>query len=97
MLGALRALLQRGAQADDWVLVHDAARCLVTSLQIETLIAECQHDSVGGLLAHKIPDTLKTAVTGPGGVRVVGARWSAAINSWHKRRRCFASSLCCTR
>lgn len=72
VLGALRALLQRGAQADDWVLVHDAARCLVTSLQIETLIAECQHDSVGGLLAHKIPDTLKTAVTGPGGVRVVG-------------------------
>ena len=56
----------------DWMLVHDAARCLVTSLQIETLIAECQHDSVGGLLAHKIPDTLKTAVTGPGGVRVVG-------------------------
>lgn len=52
VLGALRALLQRGAQADDWVLVHDAARCLVTSLQIETLIAECQHDSVGALLAH---------------------------------------------
>lgn len=71
VLGALRALLQRGAQAQDWVLVHDAARCLVTALQIETLIAECQHDSVGGLLAHKIPDTLKTAVTGPGGVRVV--------------------------
>ncbi len=71
VLGALRALQQRGAQAHDWVLVHDAARCLVTSLQIETLMAECQHDSVGGLLAHKIPDTLKTAVTGPGGVRVV--------------------------
>ncbi|MBV2163637.1 2-C-methyl-D-erythritol 4-phosphate cytidylyltransferase [Comamonas nitrativorans] len=71
VLGALRALQQRGAQAHDWVLVHDAARCLVTPLQIETLIAECQHDSVGGLLAHKIPDTLKTAVTGPGGVRVV--------------------------
>ena len=66
----LKALLARGASAHDWVLVHDAARCLVTPAQIEALIDACEHDAVGGLLAHKLPDTLKTAVTGPGGVRV---------------------------
>lgn len=71
VLGALRTLQQRGAQDNDWVLVHDAARCLVTPEQIGRLIDECAQDSVGGLLAHKIPDTVKTAVTGAGGVRVV--------------------------
>jgi 2-C-methyl-D-erythritol 4-phosphate cytidylyltransferase len=55
----LDALLQAGAQLDDWVLVHDAARCLVTPAQINALIDACQHDEVGGLLAHKLPDTLK--------------------------------------
>jgi 2-C-methyl-D-erythritol 4-phosphate cytidylyltransferase len=55
----LDALLNAGAAADDWVLVHDAARCLVTPAQINQLIDACQHDEVGGLLAHKLPDTLK--------------------------------------
>ncbi|MBS0292798.1 MAG: 2-C-methyl-D-erythritol 4-phosphate cytidylyltransferase [Proteobacteria bacterium] len=70
VLGGLKALLARGALEEDWVLVHDAARCLVTTAQIDALIDACQHDSVGGLLAHKLADTLKTAVDGPGGVRV---------------------------
>ncbi len=55
----LRALRQAGAGAHDWALVHDAARCLVTPTQIEALIAACEHDAVGGLLAHRLPDTLK--------------------------------------
>ncbi|OGA56855.1 MAG: 2-C-methyl-D-erythritol 4-phosphate cytidylyltransferase [Burkholderiales bacterium RIFCSPHIGHO2_01_FULL_64_960] len=70
VLGGLKALLERGAQPDDWVLVHDAARCLVTSEQIDSLIDQCAGDSVGGLLAHKLADTLKTSIDGPGGVRV---------------------------
>ncbi|MFN7155568.1 MAG: 2-C-methyl-D-erythritol 4-phosphate cytidylyltransferase [Acidovorax sp.] len=70
VLGGLKALLARGAQPDDWVLVHDAARCLITSEQIDTLIDQCAGDSVGGLLAHKLADTLKTSIDGPGGVRV---------------------------
>ncbi|MBQ0132269.1 MAG: 2-C-methyl-D-erythritol 4-phosphate cytidylyltransferase, partial [Comamonas sp.] len=70
VIGGLKALLARGAAQHDWVLVHDAARCLVTAAQIHQLIEECEHDSVGGLLAHKLPDTLKTAVTGATGVRV---------------------------
>ncbi len=56
----LRELVRLGAQDTDWVLVHDAARCMVTPAQINDLINACQHDAVGGLLAHKLADTLKT-------------------------------------
>ncbi len=71
VLGGLKALLARGAQDSDWVLVHDAARCLVTSAQIDALIDACLGDSVGGLLAHRLADTLKIASAGPGSVRAV--------------------------
>lgn len=70
VLGGLRALRQRGARAHDWVLVHDAARCLVTPEQIDALIDACLPDAVGGLLAHQLADTLKSALAGPGGTRV---------------------------
>lgn len=69
--GGLQALMGRGAQPSDWVLVHDAARCLVTTAQIDALIDACADDSVGGLLAHKLADTLKTSTAGPGGARVL--------------------------
>lgn len=59
----LDALRQAGADTGDWVLVHDAARCLVTTQQINQLIDTCQHDAVGGLLAHQLPDTLKSEGT----------------------------------
>lgn len=55
----LQALRDAGAGAHDWVLVHDAARCLVTPAQITHLMKACAHDAVGGLLAHKLADTLK--------------------------------------
>lgn len=64
VLNGLTALQEQGALADDWVLVHDAARCLVTPAQIEALMDACQHDAVGGLLALKLPDTLKQAQDG---------------------------------
>ncbi len=60
----LDALLQQGAAATDWVLVHDAARCLITSAQINKLIDACLPDAVGGLLALPLPDTLKAAKDG---------------------------------
>jgi 2-C-methyl-D-erythritol 4-phosphate cytidylyltransferase len=59
VLNGLSALLEQGAQAQDWVLVHDAARCLITASDVNRLIDACQHDAVGGLLALKLPDTLK--------------------------------------
>lgn len=55
----LLALQDHGAQADDWVLVHDAARCLITPEQIQRLISACRNDPIGGLLALPLPDTLK--------------------------------------
>lgn len=60
----LAHLLAQGAQDDDWVLVHDAARCLITPGQINELMDACQDDPVGGLLAHKLPDTLKRELGG---------------------------------
>lgn len=59
VFNGLCSLLERGAADSDWVLVHDAARCLITPEQINTLIDACQGDAVGGLLALKLPDTLK--------------------------------------
>ena len=55
----LNELTARGAAPHDWVLVHDAARCLVRPEWIAKLIAQCEADEVGGLLAFPLPDTLK--------------------------------------
>ena len=57
-------LLESGSLASDWVLVHDAARCLITPAAIDRLIAACENDEVGGLLALKLPDTLKAEKEG---------------------------------
>ena len=64
VFNGLSHLLNNGADANDWVLVHDAARCLITPAQINTLINACAGDAVGGLLAHKLPDTLKSEING---------------------------------
>ena len=61
VFNGLNHLLAQGAAAHDWVLVHDAARCLITPAQIEALITACEHDPVVGLLAHRLADTLKQA------------------------------------
>lgn len=57
-------LLESGAAAGDWVLVHDAARCLITPEAIARLIEACEPDAVGGLMALKLPDTLKAETGG---------------------------------
>ena len=59
VFAGLHDLLARGAREDDWVLVHDAARCLVRPESIRRLIADCRDDAVGGLLAMPVADTLK--------------------------------------
>jgi 2-C-methyl-D-erythritol 4-phosphate cytidylyltransferase len=57
----LQALGERGARDQDWVLVHDAARCLVRAEWVDRLIDACIEDPVGGLLALPMADTLKAA------------------------------------
>lgn len=79
----LTELLARGAQPHDWVLVHDAARCLIQPDWVERLIDACEDDEVGGLLALPLADTLKAAVVGPQGEARVQAtvdragKWAA--------------------
>ena len=60
----LRTLRAQGAADTDWVLVHDAARCLVTTELVDRLIDACLPDPVGGLLAQPVADTLKRGLDG---------------------------------
>ena len=60
----LSALRAHGAADQDWVLVHDAARCLVLPEWVQMLIDACKDDDVGGLLAQPVPDTLKQGAAG---------------------------------
>jgi 2-C-methyl-D-erythritol 4-phosphate cytidylyltransferase len=55
----LTELGRRGAREHDWVLVHDAARCLLRPQWVDRLIDACLQDAVGGLLAVPLADTLK--------------------------------------
>jgi len=58
VLNALEHLQSR-IGADDWVMVHDAARpCIMTEL-VEQFLDEVGEDAVGGLLAMPLSDTLK--------------------------------------
>lgn len=74
----LDALLERGAQPHDWVLVHDAARCLLQPAWVDRLIDACADDEVGGLLALPIADTLKQEEGGRSVATVPRAgKWAA--------------------
>lgn len=47
--------------AEDWVLVHDAARPCLTAELLDRLLDDLSTDPVGGLLAVPVADTLKRA------------------------------------
>ncbi len=55
-------VLEPSLQADDWILVHDAARPGLTHALLNHLISTLEHDEVGGLLALPVADTLKQSV-----------------------------------
>ncbi|MCW7539651.1 2-C-methyl-D-erythritol 4-phosphate cytidylyltransferase [Aquabacterium sp. A7-Y] len=74
----LDALVERGALPHDWVLVHDAARCLLRPEWVDTLIDACRDDEVGGLLALPLADTLKQAAGGRSAATLDrAAKWQA--------------------
>ncbi|GAB4166471.1 MAG: 2-C-methyl-D-erythritol 4-phosphate cytidylyltransferase [Rhodocyclaceae bacterium] len=50
--------------AQDWVLVHDAARPCLGARQLAALLDEAGGDEVGGILAVPLADTLKRADAG---------------------------------
>jgi 2-C-methyl-D-erythritol 4-phosphate cytidylyltransferase len=70
VFNGLSAMRQAGVPDHDWVLVHDAARCLITPEAVTQLIEACRHDPVGGLLALPLPDTLKLHKQDGQGARV---------------------------
>lgn len=47
--------------ADDWILVHDAARPGLSHQLLNQLLTAIENDAVGGLLALPLADTLKRA------------------------------------
>lgn len=55
---ALQALDGR-AQADDWILVHDAVRPCLADTCLQRLMEELANHPVGGLLGHPLADTIK--------------------------------------
>jgi 2-C-methyl-D-erythritol 4-phosphate cytidylyltransferase len=62
VLNGLRTLLQRPeVDAQDWVLVHDAARPCVRLSDLTHLMQSAATHPVGGLLATPVRDTLKRA------------------------------------
>ena len=56
----IRSLLKQGlAQDDDNILVHDAARCCLSTQALERLIEQAGNRPEGGILAVPVADTLK--------------------------------------
>lgn len=54
-------LRQLACQEQDWVLVHDAARCCLPPASLRRLIDDLADDLSGGILALPVADTLKRA------------------------------------
>ncbi len=62
VLNALEKIASQ-VDADDWILVHDAARPCLTGPMLDRLIDDVGDDHVGGLLAVPVADTLKRAAS----------------------------------
>ena len=45
--------------ADDWMLVHDAARPCLSGEDLRNLMSACEGDAVGGILALPVAETVK--------------------------------------
>ena len=69
--------------ADDWLLVHDAARPCLPKQDLLNLIRETRHDKVGGILALPVTETVKRAMrdetrSGDEARTDAGAPWRSA-------------------
>ncbi len=68
-------LIASQIDADDWVLVHDAARPCLPQQDLRALLQECEADEIGGILALPIADTVKKAAKDEAGSqRVAGTQ-----------------------
>jgi 2-C-methyl-D-erythritol 4-phosphate cytidylyltransferase len=55
--------------ADDWMLVHDAARPCLPKRDLQSLIRETEADEVGGILALPVAETVKAVAKDEAGVQ----------------------------
>ena len=60
-------------EANDWMLVHDAARPCLPRKDFDALLRETQNDEVGGILALPIADTVNKAAKDESGAQRVAA------------------------
>jgi 2-C-methyl-D-erythritol 4-phosphate cytidylyltransferase len=60
-------------QADDWMLVHDAARPCLPRADLDNLMAEAGGDAVGAILAVPVAETVKKAGKDEAGVTRIAA------------------------
>ena len=65
----LRALAARAAD-EDWVLVHDAVRPVLSAADLQRVLEYGAADAVGALLAAPVADTVKRAQEGAGPIGV---------------------------
>jgi len=66
--------------ADDWILVHDAARPCLPLADLKQLISECEKDEIGGILAVPVSDTVKKAQKDEAGAqRIAGTEDRAQL------------------
>jgi 2-C-methyl-D-erythritol 4-phosphate cytidylyltransferase len=72
VLNGLAAVLG-DVDADDWLLVHDAARPCLPAADLRRLLAEGEGDAIGAILALPIADTVKRAGKDEAGVQRVAA------------------------
>ena len=59
--------------ADDWVLVHDAARPCLPRRDLDDLVRATQHDRIGGILALPVAETVKRAAKDEAGEQRIAA------------------------
>ena len=70
--------LQDIAEADDWVMVHDAARPCIDTDQLKDLVAQISNHAVGGILGYPVRDTMKRSNTSQEIIETVERE-----NLWH--------------
>ena len=84
------ARLQDRAAAQDWVLVHDAARPCIRRQDLDRLLDHGQRHPVGAILAVPAADTLKRAVGEPASGAQLGGAGSPGTSTspgWRVRSR----------
>ena len=65
--------------ADDWMLVHDAARPCLPREDFRNLIRETQMDQIGGILALPVAETVKRAAKDEAGTQRVAGTEDRAL------------------